>query len=446
MSNTTNMTTGFVDLATFDEIDRYSYANVGAVSYFNRQTKRSTWFTQIPCILSRCSGNTDFGGEFSVVISRSGDYLLHTWLRVTLPAVSLKSSISDKKIRWTRNLMHNLICEASVTFNDMKAASLSNYFLDMYMAFTLSHNKLNGYNNMIGNVSKLINPETSLPSMVLNLPLPFFFSRDSGVALPCTCLPFNEMRLNFALRDWKDLLIKDSFNSSSGIYESSGAVDDTDLVAVPSLTNVQVWANYVLVTNCERKKMGKGIARDILIEQVQSNPIQSFSPNTNANQSFDIRFSHSVKALFFAVRNKTVASEWSNYTTEGPTHSTGTMFWDAGKDPIDNTSLIYENTARLSNMGSDYFSLVQPYFSAPSIPTETGYHLYSYSLDFYALDPKGSTNFGKLINISLHPTASEAAKTAASRNNNPQSFVFIVLCVSQNVVRISGGALGFPIL
>ena len=55
-------------------------------------------------------------------------------------------------------------------------------------------------------------------------------------------------------------------------------------------------------------------------------------------------------------------------------------------DPILQTSLIYENANLLAQMGSDYFSLVNPWFHAPEIPPETGLHEYSYSLDFISLD------------------------------------------------------------
>ena len=41
----------------------------------------------------------------------------------------------------------------------------------------------------------------------LNLPLPFFYSRDSGVSLPTAALPYNEMRINFTFRDYKDLIV-----------------------------------------------------------------------------------------------------------------------------------------------------------------------------------------------------------------------------------------------
>jgi hypothetical protein len=104
-------------------------------------------------------------------------------------------------------------------------------------------------------------------------------------------------------------------------------------------------------------------------------------------------------------------------------------------------------------MGSDYFSLVQPWFHAPVIPLDTGYHMYSYSLDFICLDPKGSTNYGKLTNVSIAPNASAGAVSGAngagltgSGADFNQTFRFITTVINNNIIRISGGALGFPVL
>jgi hypothetical protein len=113
--------------------------------------------------------------------------------------------------------------------------------------------------------------------------------------------------------------------------------------------------------------------------------------------------------------------------------------------------------------------------------------MYSYSLDFFNLDPMGSTNYGKLTNVSLYVNPSQAAvenaldpgcnnttgavtanagfvhtsacstlsptvgTIAAGLHNNvrycqAQSYEFIVTAVNNNIVRISGGALGFPVL
>jgi hypothetical protein len=104
-------------------------------------------------------------------------------------------------------------------------------------------------------------------------------------------------------------------------------------------------------------------------------------------------------------------------------------------------------------MGSDFFSLVNPWFSAPTIPDVIGYHSYSYSLDFMTLDPLGSTNYGKLTNVSIVPEASSTAVAAASGTSvvgsgayAAQTYEFIVTCINNNIIRVSGGALGFPVL
>ena len=191
---TSNLTSGFIDLATFDEIEKYLYGGPDATAYFVRETRKSTWFTQVPVVLSRAAGSPAFGQEWSVAISRAGDYLLQTWLRVALPEVQLKTTNvvdggtgTDGHIRWTKNRSHNLIRECCITFNDLVAARFDNYHLDFWTAFTVPESKREGYNNMIGNVDELTTPHDNtepLPSYTLNLPLPFFYTRDSGVALP----------------------------------------------------------------------------------------------------------------------------------------------------------------------------------------------------------------------------------------------------------------------
>jgi hypothetical protein len=67
----------------------------------------------------------------------------------------------------------------------------------------------------------------------------------------------------------------------------------------------------------------------------------------------------------------------------------------------------------------------------------------------------GSTNYGKLTNVSIRPEASASAIGSASwstgttppgLNNFAQSYDFIVTVVNNNIIRVSGGALGFPVL
>lgn len=457
MAAASNITSGFVDIATYDQLESGLYGGNGHTAYFKRETRKSNWFTIVPMVLSKANGTPGFNQDWAVHVSRAGDYLLNAWLRVTFPAVALTSGqAATYNLRWTKNLMHNLIEECSITFNDLVAARFDNYHLDFWAAFTTPAGKNNGYQNMILNFEEVqTNPGSSIASFVGNLPLPLFFARDSGLALPTAALPYNDIRIQFTFRDWSELLIKDLITGTPGTA-TSAAVSATDLDGgAPVLGATSVWATYAIVSNAERASMGCE-ERDILIEQVQTAPIQTFDPANNTSPSYDIRFSHAVKALFFAVRNTTVASAWSNYTsasaypaTDGVSHNP-----TSGGDPIETMGLMYENTSRLSAMGADFYSLVQPWFHAPVIPAETGYHMYSYSLDFFCVDPMGSTNYGRLTNVSVTPTPSADAiegangdgADLASGTHWAQKYRFIVTAQSNNVVRIHGGTLGFPIL
>jgi hypothetical protein len=357
------------------------------------------------------------------------------------------------RLRWTTNLMHNLVKETQITFNDLTAARFDSHHLDFWAAFTTPASKFAGYQNMIGNVATLTSPRTpttAIPEMKLNLPLPFFFARDKGVALPTAAIPYNEMRICFSFRDWTELLILE--NSASVASQCVVPQVPTDIATAPVLLNANVMANYAIVSNDERKRMSC-TPRSILIEQVQTSPRCPFNPAANATPSYDLRFSHAIKVFFFAVKNVTFRNIHSNYTTSSPVNNGNIVNFSNGDDPIQHTSLTYESTVRLAHMSSDYFSLVQPWFAAPSIPMATGYHMYSYSLDFNSLDPMGSTNFGKLTNVTVGLSASPSAITASagggapnSGANYPQSFEFVTTVVNNNVIAIAGGALGFPVL
>lgn len=483
-TSASNITSAFIDLATFDELEKYIYGGPDATAYFVKQVRKATWFSIVPVVLSR-TGNSQFGSAFTAVISRAGDYLLRAWLRVQIPAISMTFTPNNSphgwdhtvlSIRWTRNLMHNLCKEVSLSFNDLVEARLDNYFLDFWSQFTVPAGKRNGYANMIGNFEELTNPLAvgnglSMPQAILNLPLPFSHFRESGLALPTAALPYNEMKMQFAFREWYELLIIDntelgvSTSWPSTLYPNNTASTNG---SAPSLV-ADVWAEYALVSNMERVQMGKA-PRDMLIEQVQTAPMMTFTATTggSASNMFNVHFAHAVKALFFGVRNTTNVSEWSNYTAASPVPGTnpdgsgGVNFSPLlGSDPIASTSLFYENTQRLSNMGSDYFSLIQPWYTAVSIPLETGYHMYSYSLDLLSSNPLGSTNYGKLTNVSLLFAASTDAIIAAASNDGTlvapsakapdgagitQTYQAVVLALNKNIIRIAGGALGFPVL
>lgn len=447
-----NLTSGFIDLATYDEIEKYMYGGPDATTYFVRETRRSTWFTHVPVQLSMGTGNPTLGNSFSVNISRAGDYLMNCWLRVTLSDATVTNAPQDTSagtkataaaVSYVKNLGHNLIEEVSLRFNDLEAAKLNHYVLDFWNEFTVPNGKRAAYATMTGsNPAAFTSPTNhTLKGMTLNIPLPLFFTRDTGVALPTAALPYNEMRMHIKLRSADEIMVAADSGTTNGLRK----IKSTDFSGqvLPSITSIAVWADYAIVSNEERQKMACA-PRDMVIEQFQTNSPNDYKRD-DPNPSFDIRFSHAIKALMFGVscENTELPFAHSNYSgsaSKSVANATSPSFGDLSS-PFSNVSLVYENTNRLANMGADYFTHVCPYYNAPSCPDEGGYHLYSYTLDLGNLDPMGSTNYGKLTNVSISPKPSSATNA-----KNAGGGRLVVVAVNNNVIRISGGALGFPVL
>jgi len=517
-TNSVSTSTVFIDLATFSEPEGFIYGGPKAITWFVRGVQKSNWFSFIPVVL-RNEGTHDFGAQHSAVsVNRSGDYVLNVWFRAQIPQVwlSIDSNVEEgpidiahidaghepnvcngrSRIAWTRNLMHNLFSHISITFNELTVQEFDNYFLDANARFGLPASKQVGYNNMIGDIQAMTsfvnggNPATpvaavqqSLPELLgtggwFQVPLPFWFTLDSGVALPIAALPFNDVKINYTFRRWQELIILENVPSTQNggaITVAMSSINDVHTFENNSFTQNEphlgrpgTWVHYAVVHNDERVKMGDA-PRDMLIKQTQTIGRRALNDLSSAT-SQDLRLSHSIYSFYFMAQNVSVLAlnnaggEWSNYTTESPYMGVVSL----GVDPLAQASLKYESTLRVV-LGADYYSLIVPYYYSNAIPESTGYHMYSYALDSFLYNPSGSTNYSKLANVSLDYVPSQAAVNAADaapvRSNGhpldwwvnashanpceapfPQSFVGIFIANNWNIARVANGSLGHPTL
>lgn len=458
-----------------------------SVNRFRKVIRKSAWFTVIAAQLNKCGTTGDFSGEMQAMFSRAGDYIRDVWLRVELPEVVCNPGF---QARWTRNIGHNLIDEAYLQFNDLTVNKLTSYHMDFLSAFMVPEGKLNGYNNMIGNIPPLTDPydeyaahpeaisETAsvrLPRYALNIPLPFYFTRDHHDAINQAACPFNDVKLTIKFRAWEDLLIVDRLQRHTFDVVTGNTITPAIVTADPTvsfqealrsgtnmrLANCQVWAHYAVIPNGDRDKIGEEGDIDTIIEQVQTIPPTSFNPFGQSQRGVDLRFAHSIRALFFAMRNTTIRNEWSNYSTHiprGAVTNAAIIFRPVGSaNPIGRAVLTYENVDRV-NMNSDYYTLVAPYYSAVRIPQEIGYHLLSYANRLDHLQPDGSTNFARLasVNLNIEASTTAIAQSAPPVTNVPEwepeyhtvsaRFDIIITASSLSVLRFSSGSAGFPVL
>lgn len=460
----------FIDLATFGELEGFLYGGPNAITWFVASVQKGNWFSHVPISLRNIGCCAQFcAKKTSYSLSRQGDYVLSTFLRARWPAIGFKAEVEgNATVRYVDNLMHNLICHVQIEFNDLVVHEFDNYWLDDNYEWRLVAHKRQGYRNMIGDISSYtapVGPGNFVGGTFLSLPLPFFFGEDSGIALPVAALPFNDIKITYDFRDWKELVMVDPGTTAYDITHVTTYVDGEPQDSChPQLHCVETFAHYAIVHNDERVKMGDA-PRDILIHQVQQSQCSPFK-DICSRSCFDIRLSHAIVVFTFKAHNVSLqnffqckyGADWSNYTTLSSVLITPTI---AGADPIAFTHLFYENSVRLAN-ASDYFSLVHPYYFSDAIAERTGYHIYSYALrPWDPTRPSGSTNYSKLANVSIAHDASQAAVNAvqglyedgttihwptAQSPAFKQSFYHVFSARNWNILRVANGSAGFPAL
>src|SRR5207237_116181 len=106
---------------------------------------------------------------------------------------------------------HNLMDNVQIQFNELTVQEFDNYWLDFNYQFRLRGSKRVGYRNMIGDIPSMYQPVLAeLPlgtGGYFSVPFPFFFSEDSGVALPAAALPFNDIKININFKSLSDMVV-----------------------------------------------------------------------------------------------------------------------------------------------------------------------------------------------------------------------------------------------
>jgi major capsid protein len=505
-ANSTSAASTFIDLATFSELESFTYGGPHAISLFVAGVQKANWFSMVPIVL-RNIGSFDFGcSAVSSSLNRSGDYVLNVWFRCEIPSVAWSATFAPTPaatdlVRWTRNLMHNLIRRTYITFNELTVEEFESFWMDAVYMFTIPASKRVGYKNMIGDIPSLISflPGTATSATLdtngaiqggfFSVPLRYWFDADSGIALPIAALPFNDVKINYEFRNLADLLV---FNTTTpGVdtvsaltflwlqYSATTGETTFTINNTGMFRNACTHAHYAVVHNDERVKMGDA-PRDQLIRQVQT-ICGPCIVNTCAEHYFDIRLSHSIITFFFALKNVTVHGEHSNYTTNynyyGSTANFNGIFPYAFAptiavqgipgssnwyDPIEAMSLIYENTIRLADR-VDFYALTHPYYFSDTVPDEIGYHMWSYALKPWdPLGPSGSTNYSKLANVQVRLLLSARAQFYLN-NALPATEIVddevtpitqqsslklqsLFTAINWNVGRIANGSFGHPTL
>lgn len=331
----------------------------------------------------------------------------------------------------------------------------------------------------------------------LYVPLPFWFTQNSGLALPIVSLQFHSISVSLQLRRLRDLLCLtwDAQNSSLAGTMRTGALADASFVytiddiqeraafrganatAVQGVGDLRALTNnslqmghieccYVYLDQNERSQFANGAFEQLIQEHQEqriTQPQTGLAAGTsaygnNVTLCLDLNFNHPVSELLWVVRKQ--SNEGANAGANGPASPDFNQWFNFGGtldtvtgvpiDPVINAKLQLNSTSRFDTEGR-YFRLVQPYQHHTNIPVE---HIYSYSFALQPEDasqPSGSANFSRIDKVQLELVIDGrqyvASASAAGLNNAPgaanpaenNQVTVIVYGLNWNTVRYKFG-------
>ena len=174
-----------------------------------------------------------------------------------------------------------------------------------YIAQNTSFQQMSGASGCCG---KLVQGSENLPQR-LQIPLPFWFCRNPGLALPLIALQYHDVKLTIKLNDNHTSYAYVKKNSGdnpddpvSQILPASpeqvhkNAIDTLSTDLFDSLS-LKLWVEYIYLDTEERRRFAQ-VSHEYLIEQVQRD--QKTVLNTNDEQQLHLnKFNHPVKSLIF---------------------------------------------------------------------------------------------------------------------------------------------------
>ena len=353
-----------------------------------------------------------------------------TWTATTVASTatansSAGSSQTVSNLKWCNNVGSALVTESEFEIGGVRIERHVAAWLDCRQELTETEEKLAGINAMLGNYSSTYDiwdwNNSSSSSMLLFIPLRFFWCRNAVNALPLVAIQFQDVRVSM------------TFQAAMGLIKSSQPV--TTLSPTPAMVSCQPWVDYVMLEQSERVRFSSQ-PLEMLVELTQYNgsePIlgkdSSAFGGMSVNRKVNLAFTQPTKELVFCYQangnytvNPYTGNNWFDYDIPGSPNT----------DPWDTCQLFFNGHARFSSRPSQYFRQVVPYQYHTRVPTKKVY-VWSAALNPEdATQPSGSVNASRLDSIQL----------ALQLNQNILSGQVLVFAVSWNCLRIEGGLAG----
>lgn len=420
-------------------------------TYWHFQHKSYTNFALEVDRNSFNSGVAQFGSAPKYNVDRVGDLVYFIYIEAVIPGLGLpypntrvtqepaeiiltnNMNLGNVEPYWTKDVGHAMIEKTQVFIGGQCIDEIHSEM--MYIWEEISGQPGKHLIEMTGNYdSELTLMIASRQPRVLYIPLPFWFTQNSGNALPIVSLQFHSVQLQVYFRQlqsllklsWaamnnvgllyclQDILARPKFNAQ----RADQVQPVSELYPLQSSSLVaNILITYVYLDQRERSQFADG-QFETLINQHQAQGASAsqtvsgtnFYGSSDVPVSLDLNFNHPVYEFYIVARlhnhdkytgtceNSTATfNEWFNFT--GPLDNvTGCPI-----DPLTTIQLKLNNANRFPDLlEARYFRLVEPWQWHTNIVQLNCIYTYSMSLQPEDVQPAGSTNFSRIDNAKLY--------------------------------------------
>jgi hypothetical protein len=520
---------GLIQLKTYGPQNHYLNGNP-QMTYFKVVYRRYTNFS-MEFIRQSLKGPTELDMNNSIKLStridRNGDLLSNLYFAFTLPNI-FSGYDSDTNIpynfQWIKNIGENIIDSATITIGGQKVDKIYGEWINIWAELNIENSRRPAYERMIGNVIELTNPSnvsgyfseypvstldsslstnpirptdteydpTDRPPSILGrniyVPLPFWFTQNSGLALPLIALQYHDVELQLELKPLMDLYTIVETDSTNVNYLNrvkpnplrqdqhisnfiSGVKVFTNNNTSSTVNTVTSWGfdphldcNFIFLDKDERKKFAKS-SHEYLIEQTLLSQFMGIV----GSRSLKLELHHPVKQLVWVTKRNDISTrnDWNNYTNwvNSDYSPDSFVFRELSKDLpasikektipqrktfqffhrniLRNAKLMFNGVERFSPRPNEFFNYVQPFEYSKKGPPD-GIYLYSFSIDPDKYQPSGACNMSTLKTLSLDVETNPISNTCNENENLQYDYLYDIniYSINYNILRIMGGMAG----
>jgi len=463
------------------------------ITFFKIAYKRYTNFSIEP-IPQYFKTSPDFGAKCTINLAKNADLLSSMFLYVELPNIQMENfdntNTNITTFAWVKKIGIALINYVDIEIGGYVIDRHYGDWINIWNEITRKKSIQRSYNKMIGNIPELSNYSQTKKSIILYIPLSFWFCLDTGLALPLIALIHNDIRVNVQFND-----INKCYNISPSHYltvTNNICIYKTGEYFYQNYQNNKIIGEFIYFDPINKYLYYNPIKGTFIVPPNKSSPlynligyisqyVMNINPGTVIIQNNDyfkfnkpslinsfmlvdyIYLDNFERAKFLNNTHEylipivqTVSDQiiysmnfgyklplinpvkllvWrgllvSNYNNNNYFNYTTTPYTDNTEDLIIKNVLVVNSINRMDLDSMEYYTYIPRY--QYSLGNENGIYMYSFALNPKEIQPSGSMNFSKIDDAYLQLKLNKIVNY-----QNPISFK--CYAVQYNLLRISYG-------